>query len=267
MTAVTSWSPSRLDKYKECPLKFKLVVLEKLCGSCFAGKIRGGYDKPAVCDSCGNVEEIAAPLARGSVLDANATKYIMGESATLNPEVKRHPKVHDLLKDLRASRKKKVVQILTQKQICLTETWEATEPTPWNKKAWFRGALDCLVINGTSARVYDWKSGGIDKNTGNVRGDQKYDDQIFAYNVAVLCAYPQVEVVQSALVFFDCGPRFEPIISRPELDLKRDDLEKAKKTWGSKLKAYFSDKSFSPKPGHYCGWCPYAKKKGGPCKF
>lgn len=265
---VTSWSPSRLEKYNECPMKFRLAVLEKKCGACFEGTLRGGFGKPVICDACGVEEEVGEALVRGSEMDDNATGYVMGTTATLTPEVKKHPKVHALLKELRDGFKKKRILIRPQEEIVLDTNWKPVGK--FTKGAWFRSRLDVLIIEGTKARVLDWKSGGINKDTGEVRAGEKYDDQIFAYNAAVLAVYPQVESVSSALVFFDAGKKFDPFVERPKLDLTRDELEEAKKTWASRLTRMFSDRQFAPKPGYYCKWCPYGREKGGPkspCRY
>jgi hypothetical protein len=265
---ITSWSPSRLEKYGECPMKFRLAVLEKKCGACFKGKLMGGFGKPVICDTCGKEEEVGEALVRGNEMDDNATAYILGKTATLTPDVKRHPKILALLKNLRTEYKAKRIAIKPQHEIVMTAEWQ--EVGKFTKGAWFRGRMDALIIDGTEARVWDWKSGGIDKNTGKVRSGDKYDDQIFAYNVAVLSTFPQVEKVSSGLAFFDCGPEYDPFVLRPTLDLTRAGLEEAKVTWHSRLQPMFSDRQFSPKPGHYCSWCPYGRQRGGPkspCRY
>ena len=48
---IKAWSPSKLEKYTQCPLKAKLEGEDKLCPLCFKGRTRGGFGKPIVCDA------------------------------------------------------------------------------------------------------------------------------------------------------------------------------------------------------------------------
>lgn len=263
---IKSWSPSRLDKYDTCPQRFKWGEIEKKCGKCFKGRMMGEWGEPQTCDACGVVEELPAPIVRGNVIDANITAYIRGETKKLLPECSRHPKVLEEIKLLKKLFVKDAVKV--QHSIVLDAGWKVV--SKFTRGAWFRGTLDVLCFNGsgTEAQVIDWKSGGIDKRDGSIRADKKYDDQLFAYTTAVLTAFPQVEYVTASLVFVDCGPRFDPIINKPEFDLRRRDLAEAQRTWEKRLRPMFADRSFLPTPGtESCRFCPYKKEEGGPCKF
>jgi len=62
--------------------------------------------------------------------------------------------------------------------------------------AWMRGICDVVILNGTTARVLDWKS-----------GSNKYPDvsQLTLMALLLFAHYPHVEEVKSALVFVKHG--------------------------------------------------------------
>ncbi len=62
----------------------------------------------------------------------------------------------------------------------------------WDKKAWYRGAADLVIVNGANALVIDYKSGG-----------DKYPDvdQLELMALLVFEHYPEVQTVNSALLF------------------------------------------------------------------
>jgi len=257
----TSWSPSRLADYDACPLMAKLKHLDKLCPLCFDGKVMGGYDSPAICDSCGEEIKKGVALERGTEIGKNLELYVNGEVSKLHPEIK-HPKVMKIAKDLRGLFKKGRVKV--EHMASLSNTWKLMDPTDW-RNIWLRAKLDVLDVDGKKAKVIDWKTGGIDKKTGEVKASEKYDDQLGLYNVVTLATLPAIEEVTSELVFLDCGPRFDPRVARP--GLKRADLPKAQQHFEKKTLAMMSDETFAPKPNGGCSWCDYCKGKGGPCRF
>ena len=256
----TSWSPSRLADYDACPLMAKLKHLDKLCPLCFDGKVMGGYDSPAICDSCGEEIKKGDALERGTEIGKNLELYVNGEVSKLHPEIK-HPKVMKIAKDLRGLFKKGRVKV--EHMASLSNTWKLMDPTDW-RNIWLRAKLDVLDVDGKKAKVIDWKTGGIDKRNGSVRANDKYDSQLDLYNVATLCAFPEVEEVESALVFVDCGKAHDPVVERGSL--KRADLKEAQKEWVKRVRAMFHDTSFVPTPGN-CRFCDFRKDKGGPCRF
>jgi hypothetical protein len=269
---VTSWSPSRYEKYQACPQHFLYEVIQKLCPRCFKGKLQGGFDSPAICDTCGETVEQGAALVRGSEVGESVNKYLRRQTKKVCAEASRHPKVARLLLDLH----KIETGLFVEKEIYLDRSWRPMrDADKFSPKVWFRGRLDCLYfVDATkteprSARVIDWKTGGIDKRTGAIRVEEtKYDDQLSTYNVGVLCAYPGVLHSKAMLAFLDCGPRFEPFVERPKLNLTRDQLSKAQAEWERKVAPLFADDVFAPKPSdHACRFCPFKSGNSGPCPY
>lgn len=67
------------------------------------------------------------------------------------------------------------------------------EPCPMDDPlAWMRGIIDLAIINGTSARIIDWKT-----------GSNKYPDkdQLTLMALLLFAHYPAVQEVKSALLF------------------------------------------------------------------
>jgi hypothetical protein len=260
---VTSWSPSRLEKFERCPRLMLWDTVEKLCPLCFQGKVMGGYDTPAICDTCGETIEDSAAFARGSEIGKNLELYVLGEESKLHEEI-RHPVVKNIAKGLRAERKKDPNHVKVEFNIVMDKNWRLVSQFD-KKNAWARIKLDVLQVWQPSWNVIDWKSGGIDKRTGEVRAEDKYDDQLSAYAAGVLAAFPAVPAVSPSLVFVDCGPRFDPVILKQ--DVQRKALPKLKEKWEKRVLPIFKEKKFMPRPGYYCKWCPYEKAKGGPCLY
>jgi hypothetical protein len=43
--------------------------------------------------------------------------------------------------------------------------------------------------------------------------------------------------------------------------------EQIQRDWTRRAVPMFKDRRFAPTPNDKCGWCPFSKAKGGPCKF
>lgn len=259
---VKSWSASRLEAYERCPRQFQFKDLKKLCTECFKGKFRGEYGSTLYCDSCGAAQEIPAPLARGSAIGESLEMYVNGTVDAPHKDIT-HPKVLEIAKDLRTRFETGKVKV--EHKMAFDRAWKLCDYEDWDR-AWLRVKLDVQVSpEPTVVEIIDWKTGGIDKKTGAVRADAKYDDQLNLYAVAVLSAYPTVDRTVARLVFTDCGARFDPVIERPSGTLTRADLPKAQVRWTKKSKALLSDTVFAPRPSEICRWCPYKMDAGGPC--
>jgi hypothetical protein len=249
----TTWSPSRLASYEECPRKCRLVSLDKLCPRCFKGRLSGGYDAPAVCDTCKASIEPAPPLKRGTEMHAELEVYIDG--GTHVPTI-RHPSILQLVNSLRERGAR------TEEDICLDAQWKPVGK--FDPKAWLRTKLDVLEDEGSGLwSVIDWKSGGIDKKTGEVRDSPKYLDQLELYCVAVLSKYQSAKAVSSSLIFLDARPDKDPEVMGPVVE--RDELPGLQKKWMGRVLPLLSDEDHVPRPNGLCRFCEFSKDRGGPC--
>jgi hypothetical protein len=279
---VLAWSPSRLEKYEQCP-RLAIYSIMKLCPVCFKGTISGGYKPGTVarCGTCGKTPPPIPPIERGTEIGATLENYVKGTASRVHTEV-RHPEVLKIAKDLRMLRKKRPGSVEAEIQVVLDSNWNPLPTDRFMPNAWFRGKLDIRVVDGELVKVLDWKSGGTNKQTGEVVVEAKYDDQLSIYNLISLLILPTVEKAEASLVFVDTGTIFrregkgwvpsgqynhalQPVIARPELNLKRVGIPREQKKWIKKTKALLSDTIFAPRPNGKCGYCDFGCKKGGPC--
>jgi len=262
MVPIVGWSPTKLFAYEECPLRAQLQYAQKLCPLCFRGHTQGGFDGVAEnCTSCHQMIVKAEALTRGIRIGLNLERFILGLDKTLDPDIK-NKDVIKIAKQLRREAHKPG-KVRPEYQVTLDKTWHPIDK--YTKNAWFRGKLDVLrFLSPGEVQVLDWKTGGIGKD-GQIRENDKYDDQLHIYGVAALCALSEVNVASAALIFVDAPPEIGPVLKRDGSGVTREDLESAQRKWEHRVSAMFRDQTFAPRPGFYCRWCPYSKEKEGPC--
>jgi hypothetical protein len=257
----TSWSPSRLAKWEECPQRAKWESLDLLCPKCFKGEMKGPWKMPQSCTTCGHVGVVAEALARGDSLHKQAEEAIKTGG-------KLPPGLVNVAKRIKQYRKAYLKgDVMIEESIVLDQNWNPV--SKFTKGAWLRTAIDVLLFSGPdtnlTAEVADWKSGNIDKRSKTVKDDPKHRDQLSVYSTVVLAAYEKVKRVASRLIFLDAP---EGTNERDGGGLvERKDLDKMKKRWADKARGLLTDEVFVPRPSTKCSWCPYSKSKGGPCVF
>jgi hypothetical protein len=156
--------------------------------------------------------------------------------------------------------RKGVVKI--EEPLVFNSKWEPV--SVYTKDAWLRTSLDVLTLEDDTAEVIDWKSGGIDKKTKEIKAQDKYADQLGVYACAVLSAYSRIKKVTCALVFLD-APKDNVVMVGGTAE--RKDLSKLQKKWTGRARGILSDTLYVPRPSFGCKWCPFTKAKGGPCAF
>lgn len=239
MTAkkITSWSFSRYDTYKQCPLKLKLSAIDRI-------------------QAPGN-----EAMARGSEIHKLAEDYIKSKIRTLPAELKAFKSEFTFL---RAQYKKKISGVVVEDTWAFTKDWGESRWDDWIN-CWVRIKLDCAHHEDqTTLIVTDWKTGKF-----RAEMNEAYMEQLELYALAALMLYEHIEVVKPRLVYLDHGVIHPP--SEKPLIFKRADVNKLKKLWAKRVKPMLSDTVFAPKPNNFCRWCYYrASNKdagGGQCKF
>jgi hypothetical protein len=154
---------------------------------------------------------------------------------------------------------------MVEHSVALDKDWKPINQ--YTKGAWFRGRFDVIqYLPQKVIAIFDWKAYGINKRTGEIYVKSKYQDQLTIYCVAALSNRPDKVAARASLVFYDAGPRFDPVVPRSGGDILRTDLEDLRRYWAGKAAAMLADDVFAPRPGQpYCGYCDYSKEKGGPC--
>lgn len=254
---ITSWSPSRLSSWEECARKAKYQIVDRLCTACFIGKMEGPWGQPQVCNQCHETEQVPPAISRGTRLHAACEQYII-HGGELPNDLKN---VEKMLKKFRKLYKKGSLTIETD--LVFQMGWEPC--TKFQKGAWLRTKLDVLIVTGKKAKVVDWKSGGIDNKTGEIRPNDKYTDQLQIYCAAVLSSYPELEEVESSLVFLDAPAEKNEIVQGGVA--MRKTLPLLQKKWSQRAAGMLGDTIFAPRPGFMCRFCPYSKTRSGPCSF
>lgn len=272
---LVGWSPTKLGDYEQCPLMAQLKHGIKLCPCCFQETAIQSWDKPltangvtigpetSYCSKENKVLEKPKPLANGIKLGGSLERFVAGRDNVLDPKIT-NPVVLRIAKKLRAQFKKGLVQV--ELALNFTDKW-TRETNKFAKGVWLRTKLDVLRTGAKKGlvEVIDWKTGGIDKRTGQIKSSEKYDDQLSIYATAALTADPSATRAEASLVFVEALDAFDPVVARESCDLKRADLPKLQKKWSLRVVALLNDETFAPRPSPLCGWCPFSKEKGGPC--
>jgi len=234
---ITSWSFSRYNTYKQCPLKLKLSAIDRI-------------REP------GN-----EAMQRGDAIHKLAEKYIKGEGRTMPLELKLFA---DEMKKLRAQYKKKINGMVVEDNWSFTKDWDETQWDDWIH-CWLRIKLDCAHHEDDETLIItDWKTGKF-----RAEMNEEYVEQLELYALAALLLHEHIQQVKPRLAYLDLG------ITYPEADkpliFTRADIPKLKKLWEKRTKAMLSDKQFAPRPNDKCRWCFYrASNKaagGGQCKY
>lgn len=226
---ITSWSPSRLSTYLECPAKAFFKYIKKMS------------------------EPSSPALERGTELHEAIENYISWRTSKLHKEVKA---VAPLLKTLRTEFKKKLIR--TELELAFNRLWQ---PCHWlAPDVYCRFKLDLLRLSPAdeACEVLDWKTGRFKENG-------HYDDALNGYATAILGSTyaDKLKSATGKLVFTDEGQ----VVERPSGTLTRAQLPKAQKVWDGRVKKMLSDTAFKPCPSNACRWCPYSVQKNGPCDY
>jgi CRISPR/Cas system-associated exonuclease Cas4 (RecB family) len=228
---ITSWSFSRLNDYRTCPLKFKLKHVDKLK--------EPGNDA----------------MDRGNLIHKLAEDFVKGKTPRLAPELKL---MEVELKKLKALYKKKALAMAIEDNWAFTSDWEETEWNNWIH-CWVRIKLDCAHHEDeTTMVVTDWKTGKYNE-TNNV----EYSEQLELYALAALLLHPHIETVKPRLGYLDHGIWFPTPGTKQEVDLTftQADIPRLKKLWAKRTKAMLSDTTYPPRPNDKCTWCHFGQTK------
>lgn len=234
---ITSWSFSRYNTYKQCPLKLKLSAIDRI-------------REP------GN-----EAMARGDAIHKLAEKYIKGEGRTMPPELKLFG---DEIKKLRAQYKEKINGMVVEDNWSFTKDWDETQWDDWIH-CWLRIKLDCAHHEDDETLIItDWKTGKF-----RIEMNEEYVEQLELYALAALLLHEHIQQVKPRLAYLDLGITYPE--AGKELVFTRVDIPRLKKLWEKRTKPMLSDKVFAPRPNDKCRWCFYrASNKaagGGQCKY
>lgn len=208
----------------------------------------GTYEKCPASYKFRYIDKVPTPAAggaaaRGTELHGAIEHFLTGKTETLPNEINFYTQYLNELK-------KKA--IFPEHRIALKRDWT---PTGWDSEdRWYKGILDLKAIESpqaTEATVIDWK-------TGKIYDD--HDDQKTIYSLAVFAEHPSVQRVRAVHVYLDLGKNREKVFSR-------DEVHQLRLAWEQRVERMDNDHDYIPNPSFKCRYCPYAKDKGGPCRF
>ena len=135
-------------------------------------------------------------------------------------------------------------------KIALDKDWQVVE---WSSpSAWVRGIIDTLQVSEPTAAMGEWKTGKV--------YPEDHERQRRLYLSLLLSAYPGVNQATIETIYVDHSKSGTRSMNRSELLAEQD-------YWREEAGPMLRDTFFSPRPGFYCNWCPFSKRKTGPCEF
>ena len=208
------WSYSKLADYEKCPQFYRLRHVDR----------HPEPDSPA--------------MLRGTKVHETVERYLLLRGA-LPDDLK---PFQGYMSDIRQR-----PGLVVEEMWAMTRAWAPCNPLA--KPAWWRGKLDAFWLDGTAAKVVDWKTGRMYPSN---------RDQMRLYAGAVMAREPAVERVSVELVYLDLRESVEQDYTREDFTAIRDDFTR-------RVAALEGDTKFALRPGKHCSWCAFAKSKGGPC--
>lgn len=140
--------------------------------------------------------------------------------------------------------------VVVEQQWGFNETWK---PTGWfGSDIWVRAIVDALITyDDMTAEVVDWKTG---KRYGS------NDDQMEIFAVTTGQKLKDYGTITTRLAYVDSN-------EQEIVDWTPHDRELLKDKWTEKVQPMFHDTEWLPRPNDKCRFCPFAKDKGGQCRY
>lgn len=188
----------------------------------------------------------SAAMERGNTIHKLAEDYTLGKLKVVPTELKNFSAQFAELRKLNP---------MVEQNWGYRRDWNWIGRQGWfGDDVWFRAKADAAVL-------YEDDTGDlIDHKTG-----KKYDtneDQVELFSLAFFRKFPTLTHVTTRLWYLD-QPEDNEVIR----EYTAKDATLIQKDWEKRVTPMFADRKFAPKPSQKCGWCPFSKAKGGPCKF
>lgn len=196
------------------------------------------------------IPEPASPaLDRGTDVHNTLAAYLRGD-LPFNDPVPGWTYWEKLLKQLRN------MEPMVELEWAYTKDWQTTDWFGKSKPVWFRSKLDAgKVYDDNTADVVDFKTGKPRPPKAQQQGE--------TYAISMFTRYPALRQLNIRFWYVDLQQEGKELV----FSYSRDMLPDLLKTWNSRGERVTKDTTFVPRPGTHCGFCPFAKSKGGPCKY
>lgn len=209
------------------------------------------YEKCALQAKLKYIDKLPEPpsdaLERGTEVHDVLAQYLRGDRPE-SAEILGWAYFGSLLIDLRA------LEPMVEQEWGYTRAWT---PTGWfSKDTWFRSKLDASLVYGDdTGDVIDFKTGKP--------YPQDTAKQAELYAISMVRRYAGMTHVTVRFWYVDPQQKGAEEVYR----FSRDQAEAAIPKWEKKAERMLSDEIMAPRPGEHCKWCPFAKSKGGPCRY
>lgn len=141
-----------------------------------------------------------------------------------------------------------------------TEVEYAYDPK-WRRTDWLAKNVRCRVK--ADLTVYDYGKAGVtlvvDYKTGRKKPEE-HQEQLWLYALATFLEDESTKKVVAEVWYTKTKDKLRETFNRRQ-------VPELKRYWEEQTRAYLADRSFAPNPCGACRWCPYSKKKGGPCEY
>lgn len=220
----TAWSYSTVQQHNTCPLVIRFRKIDRLPEPKSEHLERGlsVHDAVAQC--------LNAPM--GSPCIWNGPEPISSQWITLFQQLRDAGAVPEL-------------------KLAFDRDWNSLGDY-FDPKVWVRVVIDALVINGTHAKVWEWK-------TGKAYEDHKKQARLYA--LAALLG-DEVESADVHIRYLDRYPEGHDI-----LNFTRHMLPSLKQEFTEFSHDYLNDEIYPARPNRFCRNCHFRASNGGPCSY
>jgi len=227
---VRNWSYSALSQYEKCPAQYKYARIEKRPQPESPHLARGNETHALLEAKVRQVPAIPGPAVR-----AEGVGHLDGYVAEL---ITQKPRVEEMW--------------------YLDSEWRLLQAGgKYHPATWLIVKMDVYLprARGRNPRIVDWKTG------------KRYDDHEQQAQLYALAADAYEngasDVVDVDMVYVDDG---EDPISKWEFDVGEQG-EELRGSWNERAMTLFTETKWEPTPSYMgCNWCPFSRRKGGPCR-
>ena len=178
---------------------------------------------------------------RGSAIHRGIELFLLGESDELPEDVEFYA---DFFAGIRNQN-----TIKPEHRWAFTEGWEPT--TFGSKDAMIRGVVDCVLQDGNTCHVYEFKTG------------KRYADHVqqrALYGMAALLDHPMVDEAIVSTMYLDQR-------KHEAVTFKKDMLRSYKWLWDTRIAKVQPPQEYPERPNWKCKYCPYSNLHGGTCSY
>lgn len=226
---INAWSYSRLQTWRQCPFKAKLLMIDRL------------------------KEPTNAAMERGSNIHKKLENFMNTSS---NRTFKEMGVYKGILKDIKKNKEKMEI-FQTEMQVAFNKSLETVD---WfAADAWLRGIFDLYIkYDNNKALIVDYKTGR--RKDEHIEQADMYAALFYILNKDT---FDKSGILTVQFMYVD-DDKIENMLEK-EYNIKT--CEKYLKHFKKMGEAMTQDKAFVKKPSNSCKWCHFRKSNGGPCNY